>query len=363
MNPVPKTFSQILVPHDLDTILIPVFEHFAACKYHQEACAAEWNADKIRKDFANETIASGGYKKVTRTGSMKYSDSRVLLQLERDVFVYHMKADHSNQLTIFAPTAELALAKMDHFAAHYLDQPEPKPYFSIASAGEFGGLELRRVELDPAHGLSDSRLDLHYGDGFTRWHADLTGKLSERKFGLTILHGDPGTGKTTYLRHLIVKLSQTHRFLYLPLDQSRMLSEVATVDFWRSQQLLDAERKLVVIMEDAEAFLLARDASRGNTRVADLLNIGDGLMGDFLKMHIVCTINCSLDDLDRAVTRAGRLLGYRRFERLSRQQAQRIAASEKLVLTDQPDYSLAEIYNGRAVFDQNRGKEHLGFAA
>ena len=356
-------FSQILVPRDLDVILIPVYEHFAAVKYHQESCSAEWNADKIRKDFAKETIASGGHKKVTRTGSMQYLDTRLLLRFEQDVFAYHMKTEHSNELVIFAPTADLALAKMDHFAAHYLNKPEPKPYFSIASAGEFGGLELRRVELNPAHNLKASLLDLHYGEGFNRWHNELTGKLSERRYGLTILHGDPGTGKTTYLRHLIVNLSKTHRFLYLPLDQSKMLSEVSSVDFWRSQQLYDSERKLVVIMEDAEAFLLARDATRGNTRVADMLNIGDGLMGDFLKMHILCTINCSLDDLDKAVTRAGRLLGYRRFQRLSREQAQRIAEQEKLVLPDQLDYSLAEIYNGQALFDNDAFKQPLGFVA
>jgi len=358
-----SSFSQILVPRDLDVVLIPVYEHFATGQYHQETCLAEWDSEKIRKDFHKETIASGGYKKVSRIGSMQDLQNCLLLRFEQDVFVYHTKTEHSNQLIVVAPSAELALAKLDYFAAHYLNQPDPKPFFSIASAGEFGGLDLRRVELDLAYGLSDDRLDLHYGEGFTHWHTDLIAKLCERKYGLTILHGDPGTGKTTYLRHLIVNLRKTHRFLYLPLDQSGMLSEVASVDFWRSQQLYDSERKLVVIMEDAETFLLARDASRGNTRVADLLNIGDGLMGDFLKMHILCTINCSLDDLDKAVTRAGRLLGYRRFERLSRQQAQRIADVEKLALPDQPDYSLAEIYNGRGQFNDHALKQPLGFVA
>jgi hypothetical protein len=79
--------------------------------------------------------------------------------------------------------------------------------------------------------------------------------------------------------------------------------------------------------------------------VSNLLNIGDGFLGDHLKLHLVATTNVPIRELDPAVTRPGRLMGAREFPRLGREAALRLAEAKGIQeLPEQPDYSLAEIY-------------------
>ena len=97
--------------------------------------------------------------------------------------------------------------------------------------------------------------------------------------------------------------------------------------------------------------------------MSHLLNIGDGFLGDFLRMQVVATTNSDFQELDPAVMRPGRLVGAREFRRLSREEAARLAQAKGLTLPDQPDYSLAEIYCERAQSDERlRQPRQIGFA-
>jgi hypothetical protein len=70
----------------------------------------------------------------------------------------------------------------------------------------------------------------------------------------------------------------------------------------------------------------------------------------------------TLSQLDPAILRPGRLLGSREFRRLTRPEAQRLAQAKGLKLADQPDYSLAEIYNSAANGPGFNGGRQIGFA-
>jgi hypothetical protein len=96
---------------------------------------------------------------------------------------------------------------------------------------------------------------------------------------------------------------------------------------------------------------------------SDLLNAGDGLLGDFLQLHLICTLNCEIDRLDKAVTRPGRMLAYREFKRLTPDQAQKLAAAKNLQIKPQESYSLAEIYNGPNMLEAEISKRKVGFVS
>jgi len=95
--------------------------------------------------------------------------------------------------------------------------------------------------------------------------------------------------------------------------------------------------------------------------LSNFLNVSDGLPGEFLKLHLLCTINCKIDKIDPAVTRTGRLIAYRNFRRLTRAEAQRLALAKGLTIRTQETYSLAEIYNERRSGFEGVATERVGF--
>ena len=134
------------------------------------------------------------------------------------------------------------------------------------------------------------------------------------------------------------------------------------VEFWTDQNSAPRHGANVVILEDAEALLADRSGGQAGN-VSDLLNIADGILGDFLRIKVICTLNCSLERLDPAVTRSGRLLGAWEFKRLGKEQARDIAARHGLILPDQSDYSLAEIFRGEAKLPVTGPRRAMGFGA
>ena len=100
-----------------------------------------------------------------------------------------------------------------------------------------------------------------------------------------------------------------------------------------------------MILEDADAVLMSR-GSDNRDEVSALLNLSDGMLGDFLSLHIICTINCRVTEIDQALLRPGRLISLKKFERLNREQALRLASHIGKSLPEKDDYSLAEVFSG-----------------
>lgn len=253
----------------------------------------------------------------------------------------------SSSLKVYAESYDLAVKRLAVLVKELTVSKgieTPKFHLVMCERGT-GVLDTAAVTLADEQRMDEAEMNLHYGEDFPAWHRQLIDNLTAHSRGITIFRGKPGTGKTTYLRKLMVELHQSHFFLYMPMKLGWMLSAPETIQFWIWQKQRNAKRKLVVILEDAEHFLIERGADNASS-ASDLINAGDGLLGNFLQLHLICTVNCEVDRLDKAVTRPGRLLAYREFSRLTPAQAQKLAAAKNLPIKPQDNYSLAEIYNG-----------------
>lgn len=193
---------------------------------------------------------------------------------------------------------------------------------------ELKAMEIKRTKLD---------LDLFYEDDFKEVDVIIQKRLNQKKDkGIVLLHGLPGTGKTTYLRYLVGKIKK--RVLFLSPNVAGNLMDPDFID------LLIDNPDTVVIIEDAENIIMDRRTSASSS-VSNILNISDGLLADFLNVQLICTFNSSLTMVDNALLRKGRLIAKYEFGKLSREKAQRL--SDQLgfrSIIEQP-MTLAEVAN------------------
>lgn len=133
---------------------------------------------------------------------------------------------------------------------------------------------------------------------------------SHNESGLVLFHGNPGTGKTSFLKYLLHTINRK-KLIYLPPDLIESLSSPSFMSF-----LLSQASNSILLIEDAENVLKHRQAG-GNQSVSNILNISDGILGDILRLQIVCTFNSKLEEIDQALLRPGRLVAEYRFEKLT----------------------------------------------
>jgi len=264
----------------------------------------------------------------------------VLLQLGERSFLY----GSPSQVTGYASTfAEAERIVREFTAAYGTKKPPVGGSFQLIRKERYDEITCENVDLGPETVLADETFTLHYPAGTDAWHGGFVEKLATRKNGLTILEGSPGTGKTSYLRHLMGQLKDTHRFYFIAPTSLKILEEPEFIGFWSSERAAYSDRKLVVILEDADDALMTRDSdNRG--KVSAILNLSDGMLSDFLCLHVICTINCAAADIDQALLRPGRLVSHRVFKRLDIPQATALAEELGKTLAPAQDYSLAEVF-------------------
>jgi len=248
-------------------------------------------------------------------------------------------------LVVWASSHDIAKQHFRTLRDRYKRKPRRKRLASNFTVLTIRGGNLMTRDITVRSALrNDDDVTLNYGADFASWSAQFLPQLKQRRCGVTILRGEPGTGKTTYLRYLTRKLRRTHRFYYLPLTVYPLLSNPSAIDFWMLEEEMHPKLQKIVILEDAESLLMER-ASDNQANVSNLLNISDGFLGDVLKVHVMCTINCTVDRIDPALMRPGRLVAMREFARLSPTDAAVLASAKNLLVDPQRDYSLAELYH------------------
>ena len=173
---------------------------------------------------------------------------------------------------------------------------------------ELKPMEIKRTRLD---------LDLYYSIDFREIDAIIRQRLNKRKDkGIVLLHGLPGTGKTTYLRYLISRVKKRIWFV-----SPAVVDNLMDPDFI---ELLTSNPDTVLILEDAENVIMDRRHNPGSS-VSNLLNISDGLLADFLNVQLICTFNSPLTLIDSALLRKGRLIAKYEFGKLGVAQSQRLS--------------------------------------
>lgn len=237
--------------------------------------------------------------------------------------------------------------KVDKFNALMQENayvPNSSNQFYIIVVDGQGNLTLRAEKAIE----QEINLELNYGKKFVKTHEKIMKALKETSSGLLLLHGDPGTGKTSWSRYMISLLCNDKKIIYVP---SFMMEQLANPEF---MSFIKNQKNSILILEDAETVLSQREDGFNTQAVSNILNMTNGLLNDVMKIQIIATFNMDKKQIDKALLRPGRLIDDVKFDKLSPEEANELSAHLGKNINYNKPVTLAEIYTGEMTVKRKR---------
>lgn len=305
-------------------------------------------------------------------------DNEILVQLSMKQ--YYVKTDDGQRFTTDVDVVDIGfiehrksfceslkdrmMSQCYQRASQFIDDESPIIGI-IGSSPE--GMYVKEYNLGKtAKTLSAEDLDLHYGHEFSDFHEKLTTLLKSDSKGLIIFHGEPGTGKTYYIRMLLKDLVKSKKnVLYVPSNFIDSFLDPNFITFL-SDWILDQNNPTIILLEDAECLVESRESGVRSLGISNLLNITDGILNDILGTQIILTFNTDLDYIDSALLRPERLIARKEFSYLTQEESNLLLNHLGIEHEATGNMTLAEIYslkNKRSVLYHNikQKKSKVGF--
>lgn len=171
--------------------------------------------------------------------------------------------------------------------------------------------------------------------------------------GLYVFTGFPGTGKSYFIRHLA---SLNVKTVILQQNQVHLLTEPLFQEF-----AFSALKDTLLILEDCEKVLEDRNRGGSSSLTSVMLNLTDGILNEALNIKIVVTLN-TMENIDKALLRAGRLKAFVEFDRLPVDKANSVAKRIGNKTTYTEPIELNKIYNIESTGKEETVKSTIGFS-
>lgn len=231
------------------------------------------------------------------------------------------------------------------------------------------GYELVEFNINKDDDLID--IELLYGKDFNKFYNLFLKKINETKKGITIFNGEPGTGKSSFIRKLIREGKLENKIItYAPIEIMLNLTNSTFINFLKKLKYKFPNNKnLLLICEDGEKLLLKRNLNN-NDGISSILNFSDGLLNDFFNIQIIITHNQDNEIIDPGIIRKGRLIAIREFKKLTIDESEKLIDFLNINYDPTDEMTLSQIFhlkneydieNDNILFQGIKNKSNIGF--
>lgn len=201
---------------------------------------------------------------------------------------------------------------------------------------------------------TDIDIELNYNDDVKLIYDNFIINSKNSSSGIYIFYGLSGNGKTYFIRSLI-KAVPDKKFIYLSSNMIDRLSDPSFIGF------LTENANSYFIIEDGESCVKKRNTQGANNdAISNILNMADGLLSDAFNIKLIITFNQSINDIDTALLRKGRILDKHEFGLLDKNKATALSKKLNYNINYTEDVSLSEVYNPLKK-NQNNNIKKIGF--
>ena len=233
-------------------------------------------------------------------------------KLTEEGFISDVNIYHSNSAS---ERVEEILISIDEFE---IDDEDIEDYtenrFFVINIGQTS-LELNEIgTLDADY----ENIDLYFNEDVIKRSSKLSKKLSKNKKGLTIMHGERGTGKTTLVSHIV--LNTEKKGIFIPCTMFE--STINNPDF---RNFIKKHKNSILIIDDSELYF-SELYTKSNIFTNNILQLIDGFQSDELELNIIVILNVdSVDEIDHTLLDCNNILDIIEIKKLDKSKSNELS--------------------------------------
>jgi len=295
--------------------------------------------DFVKKDM--ELFLSSHHSNVPEEEYIYFNDTSLVSvyyeeSTQASITIYTLEEKRAGEFRVFLKDI-LANRTKDNYGNAYV------------LASNYDGITTKKlgvaaVKFEPENYAEETK------DGVAAILEDLKSPFPRGK--LTVIEGEPGTGKTFLVRSLISEIPGAF-FVIIPPPMIARLSDpnmIPTLLKLKSNDYSEfpgddmpmekpdpnaPSNPIVIVVEDADECLALRD-NANMPSISSILNLTSGILGDLLDIRIIATTNAKRSDMDEALFRDGRLSYHLEVQKLSPVEA--TAVYRRLMKNEKAEY-------------------------